>query len=497
MASLPDSSKLWGTRPDGRPNAIPRFYTPRDFTRQTRGAKEALCAEALGTPYMPWQRFCADLTLECDPTTGLLHYGEADIVVPRQSGKTTQVLAKVTHRAFGGFAGSGRQSCVYTAQTRGKAREKWAEEQIPALKRSPFWRLVQNVRYANDSESITWANGARYGIEAPTETAGHGGTNDEAFIDEAFSQVDARVEQALSPTTVTRPEPQLYVLSTAGNQRSLYLKKKVDRGRARVLDGRPSTVAYVEYSAEDDDDPEDEEVWWRVMPALGWTVTVGAIRKQLETLGVDEFRRAFLNQWPNSQAVEQVIPLADWREAADPASRIVGARTFSLDVSPDRSWSAIGVAGFREDGLAHIEVVKHARDTDWTVPELRRLTRKWETSGPVVLCGAAAGALRDELRGEGVECMVASLGDQRDAAALLYDRTPARVRHVDQLSVNTALAGATKSESSGAWAWSRKGGTDISPLCAVSGAHWGWITNGGDEPLDSFYAEEDADDDDA
>jgi hypothetical protein len=445
--------------------------------------------------------------MEVDATSGQLAFSEGVIVVPRQSGKTTQMLGKVVHRSLGFGV---PQSCVYTAQTRGKAREKWADEHVPVIRRSIFNRLVSGVRYANDSEALTWRNGSRYGIEAPTETAGHGGTNDLAMLDEAFSQVDARVQQALSPTMVTRDRPglmgaQFYVLSTAGNQRSLYLKGKVDAGRARVREGRPSRSFYIEYSAADDDDPLDEEVWWRVMPALGYTITIEGVRAQLDILGEDEFRRAFLNQWPNSQVVEQVIPLADWRTAADgpneaaghAGSRIVGPRTFCLDVTPDRSWSAIGVAGNRADGLGHIEVVKHDRDTDWTIDRLYDLTRKWETAGPVVLFGAAAGALRDELRRRDVDVMVASLADQRDAAALLYDQTPKRVRHRDQLSVNTALAGAAKSESSGAWSWARKGGTDISPLCAVTGAYWGWTKQSDGEPLDSFYAaEEDSEYDD-
>ena len=484
----PATTEDWGVRPDGRPNAVPRFITPRDYSRRTRGPKEGLVAAKLGAPYMPWQQHVADLTHEIDER-GRLAYGSFVMLVPRQSGKTRMVLGKTVHRAFG-FGR--RQNVVYTAQSRGKAREKWAEEHVPEVERSIFRRLIKNVRYANDSESLVWANGSRWGIEAPTETAGHGPTNDLAFIDEAFSQVDARVEQALSPTMVTRPSSQFVVLSTAGNSRSLYLRDKVDRGRALVLAGRRSRMCYCEYSAPDDADPFDEDLWWWYMPALGYTQDLDAVRTQLDTLGPDEFRRAFMCQWPRSDVVEQVIPLADWRTAADPKSRIVGARAFSVDVTPDRSYSAVAVCGRRGDGLEHIEVVRHDRDTDW-VPEMcRRLTGNWQTAGPVVLCGAAAGALRDDIRDLGVDVMVMSLGDQRDAAAMLYDRVPSRVRHLDQPSMNTALAGATKSESSGAWTWNRKGATDISPLCAESGALWGWVT-AGEQVLDSFYADEEDD----
>lgn len=491
MENWPSSSLSWGNRPDGRPNAVPRFATPRDLTRKTRGPKEALCAEKLGTPYMPWQQYCADLTHEMDPT-GRLAYGTLVLLVPRQSGKTTMMLGKVTHRAFG-FGGT-RQACVYTAQTRGKAREKWADEHVPLIEKSVFKRLLAkradgkpDIRYANDSESLHWINGSRYGIESPTETAGHGGTNDLAIIDEAFAHVDARVEQALSPTMITRPDSQFVVVSTAGNSRSVYLRGKVDRGRAQVLEGRSSRVAYIEYSAPEDADPYDEDLWWWYMPALGYTVTLDGVREQLDRIGPEEFRRAFMNQWPDGQMIEQIIPYVDWVAARDEASRIVGPRVFSVDVTPDRAFASIGSAGLRADGKQHIEVVQHDRGTRWVPGRLRALTRKWETLGPVILCGAASLALQDDIEDEDVETLVMSLTDQRTACGQMYDSVPEQTVHIGQDELDTALAAAVKSESGGAWTWSRKTDADLSPLWAVTGARWG-AARAVEQPLESFYA---------
>ena len=441
-----------------------------------------MIAEKLGTPLLPWQQYVADVALEINTETGRLQYREVVLTVPRQSGKTTLILAVSTHRAFG-FPG--RQNIVYTAQTRGKARQKWAEDHIPALEASIFARVIRDIRYANDSEALYWANGSRYGIEAGTETAGHGSTLDMAFLDEAFSEVDARKEQALRPTMSTRPEPQIWVVSTAGNHRSTYLWAKVKAGRARIEAHQPSSIAYFEWSAPDSADSADESVWWQCMPALGLTQSIEGLRSDRESMldKDDEFRRAYLNQWRVGQAVEQVIPAEDWSAARDEVSRIIdGApRRFSVDVSPDRMSAAIGVAGLREDGLMHLEVLKHSHGVAWIPEALDILEAKYNSQGPVILAGKAAAALQADLLEHGIESVVMSSSDSASGAAMLFDRTPERLRHIGQHSLDAALAGATKRTVGDGWAWDKRGQIDITPLCAVTGALFGYYLDGADD----------------
>jgi hypothetical protein len=146
-----------------------------------------MVAAMLGKPLMEWQQYVADVILEIDPDTGRLAFDEYVLTVPRQSGKSTFVLAKAAHRASAtGFFG-GRQRLVYTAQTRGKAREKWEEDFVADLQASRKFRGRVTTHLGNGNEHLRFTNGSRFGIEANTEKAGHGGTLDEAFIDEAFS----------------------------------------------------------------------------------------------------------------------------------------------------------------------------------------------------------------------------------------------------------------------------------------------------------------------
>jgi len=238
---------------------------------------------------MPWQRQVADVALEVDPATGLLAYREMVLTVPRQSGKTLLELAVMVHRARSWQ----RQGIVYSAQTRHHARRKWEDEHVPALDRSPLAGSYR-VRRQLGAEAIIWANGSMHGITGPTEKAGHGDTLDLVMLDEAWALEDNRVEQDLSPTTITRPQPQWWVTSTAGTAKSRYLRGKVDRGRARVAAGQSGQVAYFEWSADPDADPADPATWWSCMPALGRTVTEAATAAELERLDLPEFHRSSL-----------------------------------------------------------------------------------------------------------------------------------------------------------------------------------------------------------
>src|SRR5690606_11148089 len=100
-------------------------------------------------------------------------------------------------------------------RTRVEARGKWGEDYVVILESSALAKLFY-VRKANGNEAIIFRNKSRWGITSNTEKAGHGSTLDLAMLDEAFSQVDDRMEQAFKPAMITRPQPQFWVVSTAG-----------------------------------------------------------------------------------------------------------------------------------------------------------------------------------------------------------------------------------------------------------------------------------------
>lgn len=442
---------------------------------------------------MPWQQHVSDVALEVNPETGRLHYRTVVITVPRQSGKTTLLLSLMVHRAmnFGE-----RQNILYTAQTQLAARKKFEDEHVYMLRKSPLLKYFK-VRLSMGSEQIKWNNGSRHGITPPTEKAGHGETLDMATLDEAFAQIDARVEQALRPAMITRPQPQFYVISTAGSSKSLYLKDKVERGRNSIDHWNPATrVAYFEWSAPDDSDPSSHDVWRACMPALGYTIDIEAVQDEFDSMDLSEFRRAYLNQWADEIPDQWlVISETDWNTCKDQESFIPEENplVFAMDHTPERSFGTIVAAGLNKDSQIHFEiprnsteVLDHRPGTAWMVPRMKQLHDKWKPSAVIIQANSPAASMIPDLKRAGIEVQSPSGVEYAAACGMIYDKIyQADIRHMGQAALARAMAAAVKYElPEGNWKWSRKQVfTDISPLVAATLAAWGLMKFGTDDSV--------------
>lgn len=417
---------------------------------------------------MPWQRLVADIAYEIDEETGRLAYREVRLTVPRQSGKTTLMLAAMTHRCI---AMGDRQRIFYTAQTGKDARLKWEDEHVPVLERSALAPLIQ-VRRTNGSEAIRWNNGSLWSLLATTESAGHGAQADLGVLDEAFSYVDDRLEQAMKPAMVTRPQPQLWIVSTAGTEDSLYLNEKIDDGRMRAAAGATSSVAFFEWSAPEEADIASPDTWRACMPALGLTVPIEAIRSDFESMREPEFRRAYLNQRQDraASAPWQIISEADWSACADKNSAIADTPTIALDVTPSRSMASLCAAGVRDDGVAHIEVIGNRPGTSWVLDWFAAEDRVRKYRSIVIDPVSGANSLVSDLRNLGLQIVEVGTRQMVAGCGKFYDlATQGRLRHIDQVPLNAAVAGSKKRNLGDAWAWHRRDNTvDVSPLVAVT-----------------------------
>jgi len=428
----------------------------------------AAVAESLGTPLMPWQREVVDVAYEIDDETGLLAYREVRLTVPRQSGKSTLMVSAMAHRCI---AMGPQQRVGYTAQTGRDARQRWDDEHVPMLQRSSLASKMRVSRGVGN-EKIRWQNGSLWSLLAVTETAGHGSQLDLGVIDEAFAFADDRLEQAMKPAMITRKQPQLWIVSTAGTNDSLYLNDKTDDGRIRAAAGQISSVAFFEWSAPDDADIADEATWAACMPALGITVPVEAIRSDFESMRESEFRRAYLNQRQDRLAADpwQVIKEADWQACADPRSAIDSEPVLAIDVTPSRSMASICAAGVRADGLPHVEVVGNRPGTSWILEWFAEAGRVEKYRRVIIDPVSAANSLTPELRALGLQ--IEEVGYRQVAAGCgkFYDLVAQhQLRHIDQVPLTAALAGAKRRNLGEAWAWHRRDpSVDVSPLVAAT-----------------------------
>jgi len=422
---------------------------------------------------MDWQRLVLDVALEVEPATGLPAYRQVGVTVPRRSGKTTLLLAVTIDRCL---AWGRWQRCLYTAQTRIDSREKW-EEQVRLLTASPLAPRFRAWRQTG-FERTEWADtGSVAGITASSEASGHGFDLDLGMIDEAWAQHDTRLIQAFRPAMMSRPSAQLWWASTMGTDESVLMNELVDDGRARVDAGQRDGVCYFEWSAADDDDPDDPATWWRCMPALGHTVTEDVIRADHDSLDPAEFARAYLNR--RATAGRPVISAAAWSACREPRSQARGLVCFALDVTVDRSAAAIAVCGYRPDRRRHTEVVEHRPGTDWVVARLRSLYDRWAPLPVIIDPASPAGSLGIDLAASGVATESIGTREYGQACGLFYDAVAAgEIAHLDQPALNVAVNSARRRVLADAWAWTRRTGGDISPLVAVTLAHWGLMKAG-------------------
>jgi hypothetical protein len=484
-----------------RPLVLPRFGTPRNFDRETLGPQVAEVAARLGTQLMPHQRHVLDVAFEVDPDTGRLAYAEVDWTIMRQSGKTTALFAAMVHRCTVLPHVHGRQRVTYTAQTRNDARKKLERDFVNSLREAEkslgSFREIMNPKgrpsrstkqwkpsMNNGSEHLLFGVGNYLQIDAPVKRAGHGDTLDLGVIDEARFQVDDRIEQAMRPAQQTRRDAQLWVISTAGDEDSPYLYRKVLAGRRSVENGEPGKVAYFEWSLPPDADIDDPEVWWAHHPALGHTIELEFIMTELERArrnpdegGEDTFRQEYANQWVRTPVLgdttrEPVIDPDVWssRRTVEGVP-IAGDVAMAVDVSPEGRSAAIAIAGRGLDGVPVVDVLVYDAGTFWLEPRLMEMRDSWEPRvigyGP-----GAARALAPEIgRAAGTVPVqpVPAADYVASCEAFVLAVVEGRVRHVDQAWLNSAVAGAAKKARGDGWLWDRQTAlSDITALVAVT-----------------------------
>lgn len=437
----------------------PRFWTPRTAERLSLGPQIAAMAEALGTPLMPWQRLVADVGGELDPATGRPAYREVIVAVPRQNGKTTLVLAWEVQRAIGW--GEPQRIC-YSAQSGKDAAEKLIEDQAPLLERRKRQLGVSKIRRANGHEAVEFVNGSRIFVIGSTADSGHGKTIDLAVKDELFADSDNRRDQALVPAMATRAAAQILTISTMGTDESFPWNEAVERGRRAVAEDVRSGVAYFEWSAAADLDPDDPATWRACMPALGHTITEDVVRHARRTLSDGEFRRAFLNQ--QTRADDRVIPLEKWDKAVSEKAAPTGPLVFAVDVNPDRTAGAIATAS-----KTAAELVDYRPGTGWIVSRATELTARH--GGVWVVDGVGpAGSLISDLEKAGLKVHSLQARDMAKACGQFFDGVMDGAYVIRQHhKLDDAAAAAVKRPMGDAWAWARKSSaSDVCPLVAVT-----------------------------
>lgn len=463
----------------------PRILIRPEFV-STRGQEAIDLAASAGLVLDPWQELALNIILaQRIVEDRMLRWAafQTGVIVPRQNGKGGILEALELFWIF-----LSREPLILHSAHEFKTSTEAFLRLLSYIENNDWLRKrCKKPRTSHGEEGFELLDGSsRLRFVARSNASGRGFTGHKIIFDEAFN-LPAAVMAALFPTLTSVPDPQiLYTTTTPAeiDDKSVTIRQV----RARALSDNPGRVAWLEWSNEADVDPQSREAVRVSNPAYGIRINDDYIDEEIGTLTVEKYLVERLGVWPEDTDAARVIRDAEWALSVDHTSQIAHEPTFAIDVTPDRSMTAIGVAGLRSDNKAHVEVVEHAPGTEWVVDYMLGVAETSDSGEPtfvVIDPGSPAGSLIVDLEAAGIQVIKATGQNGSQAAGLLYQMATAidlihdlpkpQLRHFHDPRVNAALAGAAKKETGdGGFCFSRKTSTsDISCLVAITLALWG------------------------
>jgi len=415
-----------------------------------------------------------DVAGERDPTSGRLAYSRVVVIGPRRAGKSVLMLAR-------GLANMRRPRSrgLYCSAHREAAARMWRDDWFPTIEDAPLGRYTALVR-GNGQEAVRWRPGlgpSTFRLIAASGSAIRSAEASLNIIDEARDIAYERgldLEGAAFPTGATiRGGAQTWILSSAGDAAAAWLARWRDLGRAAVVDGRTAGIAYFEFAAPADADPDDEATWYLAHPGLGFHVDVQALRDDHEVMTPDQFRCEYLGWWPESLADSTLIDA--WAHAPT-ADELVDPVVFAVEVDEDRTTAAIVAVGTDTGGRLAVELVDQRPHGPWIAPRLTELCERWSPIALVYDAGGPAAALAPELANVPTRIIAMQTRETTAAAGAFYDAVVhagavARATGVLALELDAAVAAARRRRSAGAWLFDRRQPA-TGPLIAASLAAW-------------------------
>lgn len=507
-------------------NDVPRVYTPplRELTESTTmGFALIAFAQMLGIPLLPWQKWLAIHMLELLPN-GNFRFRTVVLLVARQNGKST--FAQLIALFFMYVVEV--PLILSTAQNLDIAEEVWAGGVEIAQGDEELVLKVANVVKQRGSKALELNNGSRWKVQAATRRGGRGLSGDLVMLDELREHQTWDAWAAISKTTLARDNAIVFALSNAGDISSQVLRHLRMQAHRALGDPDglwidPTTGEPIPEDIIDDEDgelPTDESLgifewsakpgrglrdkagWQEANPSLGYTITERAIMASLVSDPEWTFRTEVLCQWFDG-AVNGPFPSGTWPASTDPDSALApGTRTaYCVDTSWDRTITRIAIAGFREDGKVHAEVIASRAGTEWVIPFLESNDRAFKPSAVTwQVNGAPVSSLTDEFRKSKLPLVEWIGTDLGRATGMFFDlvthlddqeQPDPQLFHRPQPALDIAANTAIPKPAADSWLWDRsKSPADISPLVAITGAVWALLNKEIVKPKSAYEAED-------
>ena len=463
----------------------------------------AYARDELGIDLDRWQRREIIRALAVDAAGALVHR-EYLISTGRQSGKTALVRALLgwalttpdgprSWALLYGIAYNRKQARIpyaaVLADLAGMARRVGTERRGGlALTR---YLGIRSAMYGRHREYHIASREARDALR--------GESIDLAVFDEIRTQRDEETYAALKPTVAARPEPLIFEISSAGDERSVLLRALFDRGR-RIIDGAEPAEGFGMswYAADDDDAPDDPRAWAKSSPAYAeGRISAATIRDELRAFTPATFRRERLNLW--ADAADEWLPPGVWaRQIGRPPAEL-GRVVVGVESEPGWSRASIAVAIATVDAPLYVglaaELVAPPGSTVSPRELLDELERVRVRYAPALVVWSRAAAAAKHLDAWAIEADTPTLPltptDLRNASELFRaELVGHRLEHADDplLNVQARRARPSADLAAGGWYFSvRESRGAIDGLRAACWAAWGALSPEAAEPQAEIF----------
>jgi len=434
--------------------------------------------QVLGFDLMPWQRWLLIHALETR-ADGRFRFRTVLVLVARQNGKTTLVEVKNLWKMFVLRV----PLVIGTAQNLDISEESWDKaveivESVPDLAAE-----VAHVDRTNGKKALRLTSGSRWKIAAASRKGGRGLSGDDVNLDELREHHTWESWGAVTKTTMARRKAQIWAYSNAGDDRSVVLNDLREKAIAALADPE-SSLGIMEWSAPDDCPIDDIAGLRQANPALGYPqgITMDALLSAMETDPEPVFRTECMCQRVPDLTPSK-IPITAWVKCADPRSKMVGGLVLTWELSWNREFGAIGVAGYRADGIPHVELVDYRAGPDYIPGRIGELTAKHQIAAVVFNPGGPGASMLTEVTDRlpvKLEPKGMTARDQANACGRIYDAaTTGAMRHLGDDRLLEALRKSATRPLVDAWAWDMRTSTgEISPLSVVTNALHGLYVYG-------------------
>lgn len=247
--------------------------------------------------------------------------------------------------------------------------------------------------------------------------------------------------------------------------------------RDEAWSGQADDMVWIEIGADDDADIDDVHQYAKANPSFPHRTPIHSLLRLRRKLGDDGFMREGLGVYDKDDG--SVFDIAKWSNLKEENAAELEEAVLMVDVSPDRRWSTIAMAGELASDEDRTLVVTHSmRGTEGVTKKILELMEQINVIEVAIFSGGTARILKPDLENENIQYEEITANELAAAYGHLQEKIKrGEVAHVDQAELNLALE-MTKTrfvQTGEAESFDRREYTvDVSPAVAAAGAVYRW-----------------------